>query len=407
MDISLKPFGDKVCTKEIQNAIDEIHGNGGGTLTLTAGNYLSGSIQLKSNVRFNLSMGAILKATGNIEDFPYIGFMHNEMGPTKSFIWARNSQNITLCGDGVIDFSDEYYYTFGTPTSYEIDGVKLNDAQLKESVTLRTNSIENTINQPIFFESCKKVTVKDLKFYHSTFWTLTFSRSEDIIITGLDIDNRRITGNSDGIHLSASRNAIISDCNIKAGDDCIAVTCITAHGDISENITITNCNFETTSAGIRLGHVCARVKNVTVSNINITNSNRGILIFARENGSVSNVHMSNLNISTRVFAGGWWGKGEPIIICADNSNGLIENVNISNVFAEGENGIIVAGKDKNVRNITFNNVAVKVKSSENRELFGKSLDLRPNSYTENFFETPQEKFVRDAEVTFNDFKALQ
>ncbi len=407
MDINLKPFGEKVCTREIQTAIDEVHQNGGGTVTLSAGNYLSGSIELKSNVCFNLSMGAVLKASGNISDFPYIGFMHNEMGPTKSFIWSRNSENITLCGYGTIDFSDECYYTLGTPTAYEIDGVKLNKAQIDESVALRTYSIENTINQPIFFESCKKVTVKNLKFYHSTFWTLTFSHSEDIIIYGLDIDNRRVTGNSDGIHLTASKNAIISNCNIKTGDDCIAVTCITAHGDISENITITNCNFESTSAGIRLGHVCSRVKNVTVSNINITNSNRGIAIFARENGSVSNVHMSNLNINTRVYAGGWWGKGEPIIVCADNSNGVIENVNFTDVIAEGENGIIVAGKDGNVRNVNFTNVAVKVKSSENRKLFGKSLDLRPNSYTENFFEEPIEKFVRDADVTFNEFKVLK
>ena len=286
MDIILKPFGNKVCTKQIQKAIDKINQCGGGTVTLSSGNYLSGSIELKSNVCFNLSMGAVLKATGNISDFPYIGFMHNEMGPTKSFIWARNSENITLCGDGIIDFSDEYYYTLGTPTAYEIDGVELNQAQIAESVALRTNSIENTINQPIFFESCKKITVKNLKFYHSTFWTLTFSRSEDIIVYGLDIDNRRVTGNSDGIHLSASKNAVISNCNIKAGDDCIAVTCITAHGDVSENITITNCNFESTSAGIRLGHVNARVKNVNISNINITNSNRGIAIFARENGMV-------------------------------------------------------------------------------------------------------------------------
>lgn len=77
------------------------------------------------------------------------------------------------------------------------------------------------------------------------------------------------------------------------------------------------------------------------------------------------------------------------------------------MFAESENGVIVAGKDGNVRNVTFNNVAVKVKSSKNRELFGKALDLRAISYTENFFETPTKKFVKDAEVTFNSFKVLK
>lgn len=406
MDMVLKPFGNKVCTKKIQSAINKIAAAGGGTLTLSTGNYLSGSIELKSNVCFKLDMGCVLKATGDINDFPYIGFMHNEMGPTKSFIWARDCENIVLCGEGTIDFSDEHYYTFGTPTAYGIDGIKLDESQIAESVALRTNLIENTINQPIFFESCKKIKVKDLKFYHSTFWTLTFSRCEDIIVSHLDIDNRRVTGNSDGIHLCASKNAVISDCNIKAGDDCIAVTCITAHGDVSENITITNCNFESTSAGIRLGHVNAIVQNVCVSNINITNSNRGIAIFAREDGRVSNVKMSNLNINTRLFCGGWWGKGEPLIICADNSNGIIENITITDVYAESENGVNIVGKDNNIKNVVINNFAIKLKTSKNRELFGNALDLRPNSYTENFFTEPQAKFIRDAEVQINNFKEI-
>ena len=128
---------------------------------------------------------------------------------------------------------------------------------------------------------------------------------------------------------------------------------------------------------------------------------------ARENGMVSNVHISNLNINTRVYAGGWWGKGEPLIICADSSNGQIENVTVSDVFAESENGVVIAGDNQNVRNVTINNFSIKLKSSENRELFGKALDLRPNSYTENFFQEPTEKFVRDAEVVFNNFKVIE
>lgn len=113
-----------------------------------------------------------------------------------------------------------------------------------------------------------------------------------------------------------------------------------------------------------------------------------------------------LNINTRLFCGGWWGKGEPLIICADNSNGIIENITITDVYAESENGVNIVGKDNNIKNVVLNNFAIKLKTSKNRELFGNALDLRPNSYTENFFTEPQAKFIRDAEVQINNFKEI-
>lgn len=403
MNISLKPLNEGLNTAQIQEAIDKIALSGGGTLSLSAGRYISGSIELKSNVCLCLEAGCVLKASGNIEDFPFIGFMHNEMGPTKSFIWSRNCENITLCGDGIIDFSDECYYALDEISSYEVPGVVLSENQKKECCARRINSNENTINQPIFFESCKHTKVNGIKLLHSTFWTLTFSRCDDIHISGITVDNRRNVGNSDGIHLCASKNAVISDCNISAGDDCIAVTCITDKSGVSENITIVNCNFQSTSAAIRLGHLNAKVRNICVSNINISDSNRGIAVFARNGGRVSNVHMSNINIETRVFCGQWWGRGEALFVCAANSDGVIENMTFENIYAESENGVVIVGENNNVRNITLSNFNVALKNSENREMIGKALDMRPNGYVENYFPKPVDKYVRDAQVSFEKF----
>lgn len=406
MNITLTPISDGLNTIQIQNAVDKIALAGGGTLSLSAGKYLSGSIELKSNVSLNLEAGCVLKASGDIKDFPFIGFVHNEMGPTKSFIWSRNCENITLCGDGIIDFSDEQYYALDEISSFEIPNVELTVAQKKECCARRVNANENTINQPIFFESCKHIKVGGIKLLHSTFWTLTFSRCDDIHISGITVDNRRNVGNSDGIHLCASKNAVISDCNISTGDDCVAITCITDEEGISENITIVNCNFQSTSAAIRLGHLNAKVRNICVSNINISDSNRGIAVFAKDGGKVSNVHMSNINMETRVFCGEWWGRGEALFICAANSNGIIENITFENIYAESENGAVIVGEDNNVRNITLSNFNISLKNSENRKLLGNALDMRPNGYVENHFLEPVGKYVSNAQVYFKDFNVF-
>ena len=66
MNITLTPISDGLNTIQIQNAVDKIALSGGGTLSLSAGKYVSGSIELKSIVCLNLEAGCVLKASGDI-----------------------------------------------------------------------------------------------------------------------------------------------------------------------------------------------------------------------------------------------------------------------------------------------------------------------------------------------------
>ena len=69
---NITDFGAKagtLCTDSIQAAIDECAKNGGGTVTVPAGLYISGTIYLKSNVELNLSHGSVLKASTDMKDY--------------------------------------------------------------------------------------------------------------------------------------------------------------------------------------------------------------------------------------------------------------------------------------------------------------------------------------------------
>jgi len=59
-------------TKAIQAVIDECAGNGGGTLLVPNGTFLTGALFLKKGVNIELQEGAVLKGSTDINDYPKI-----------------------------------------------------------------------------------------------------------------------------------------------------------------------------------------------------------------------------------------------------------------------------------------------------------------------------------------------
>ena len=124
LDFGAAANSENVNTESIQKAINECAKNGGGEVVIPSGVFMTGSIELLSNVTLKLENGAVLKGTGRTEDFPTNGFYHNEMHDTTSIIWARDKENIAIKGEGTIDinspssFSSNTYsssrYTFST-----------------------------------------------------------------------------------------------------------------------------------------------------------------------------------------------------------------------------------------------------------------------------------------------------
>lgn len=61
----IKSNGTTLNTSSIQKAIDYIHSEGGGRLVFYVGRYLTGSINLRSNVTIQLNEGAVLLGSTN------------------------------------------------------------------------------------------------------------------------------------------------------------------------------------------------------------------------------------------------------------------------------------------------------------------------------------------------------
>jgi len=95
-DFGAKPDGKTLNSIAIQKAIDAANTNGGGTVFFSQGVYLSGSIELKSNVSLHLEKGATL--LGSTDPLDYHG-----LNRWRALILADGQNNIGISGEGTID----------------------------------------------------------------------------------------------------------------------------------------------------------------------------------------------------------------------------------------------------------------------------------------------------------------
>ena len=129
-------------TGSIQRAVDYISEHGGGTLVFYVGRYLTGAIELKSNVTIRLEEAAVLVASTNI--YSYKG--------APALIWADGADNVGLTGKGVIEGRGK--------------ALAANMEEQKEKGFLPSDTAIPTL---ISFENCTQVTVgEEIKLLSDT-----------------------------------------------------------------------------------------------------------------------------------------------------------------------------------------------------------------------------------------------
>ena len=364
-------------TKAINSAIKELSDNGGGKIVFSANKkYISGMIILRDNIELYFEKNSMLMASSNISDFNYLDdsefeeikiptykdCSYNGL-PSKFFIYGYQLNNIKITGDGIIDGNEEIFY--GKQNDHHIDG------KFYPRVPL------------IYLEDCHNFEINNINIQRSGFWTIHLIGCSDGVIENISIKNNRKFACTDGIDPDHSKNLVIRNCYIESADDCVVFKTTEnnmKYGD-TENILVENCEFITTSAGVKFGsESCSNIHDITVRNINIHDSNRGISFQLRDQGNIYNINFSNISIQTQRFHPlEWWGKGEPIFITSvrrrENTKlGYIKDIKFDNINMTSENGLFIYGEN-NISNIDFNNIKLELKSFTTFER--GNYDLRP------------------------------
>lgn len=345
-------------TQALQKAIDACHEAGGGRVVLTAGNYLSGTLYLKSNVELHLTNGAVLKASADVEDYnPEDIFPENVAFPSENMtarhlIIAYQAENIAVTGNGTIDGNSSAFFEplpSGKTASYRY---KSGNYPIKEWRP----------GQMVFFCLCKNVNASDVKLLNAPYWTFFLLGCEDVQIRGLTIENPAATANGDGIDLDCCRNVTVSDCIIRTGDDSITIRAnrnALGHQAIaSENITVSNCVLSTPCNAIRIGVGEGEIRNCLFGNIIVPEASRGISIVSlyrktensRHGTSIENIHFSDFILNADVpFTVGVGHEASP--------PGAIRDISFNRFRITAHAAAQIAGNDiVQVQRIALNNI---------------------------------------------------
>lgn len=351
---------------------------GGGTVVVPPGRFITGPIELQSNVELHLEPGAILEGVKDADAY-------HVNGRKRGIVYAVDAENVSVTGPGTIHGNGTAFMEPDTPKGLE----HTSGRHTRQGSDYRVRAADGPMimrRRPgslLHFDACRNVTIRDIHLRDAPEWTIHLSDCDVADIRGVRIDNNLLIPNNDGIHCVTCRNVHISDCDVQAGDDAIAITGLRGRpGTLCENITVNNCTLLSRSSGVRVGYGHNSIRRCTFQNLVIHNSNRGLGVFVRDEGSVSDILFDNIIIQTRLHTG-WWGNGEPIhVSCLPQRGttelGRIENVRFSNITADSEHGIVVWAADGAVmREVSLSDVRLRITESPINDQYGGNFDLRP------------------------------
>lgn len=345
-------------TESIQAAIDQCAESGGGRVDVPAGTFLTGTLWLKSHVELYLEQGAVLKASSNMDDYNAPDAYAQNYGCVseqwvgKHLIIALNQTDVAISGHGTIDGSGD---TFFEPKKV----CRQHNYMWSYGISLSANKETLRPGQLVVFVECDHVRITDVTIQNSPCWSCFLHGCEHVWVRGIRVMNEKHFCNTDGLDIDTCRYVTVSDCIIDTGDDAITLRCdskrVLKQTDCCEHITITNCVLGACSSVFRFGVGTGRIRNITISNINIFRGSTGFHFMTAYLtygcARIENINISNVVADQVAF---------PFAFTECNHASL-RNVTIDGYRVKGMCASRICAEEfGNISNITLRNVDIEL-----------------------------------------------
>ena len=330
----------------IQRAIEACAHAGGGTVWLSAGTFLSGTLVLKSNVTLHLTPGATLRGSRQLADY----------GPLH-LIYALDADNIGLEGEGTIDGSGEAFW----------------DAKFKAKPQRPSPLIE--------LVGCRNVHIRDVRIRNLPGWGIHPWECDGVFIRGILMITDMRGPNTDGIDPDCSRNVFISDCYIESGDDAICLKTGRRSPALPappcEHVVVNNCVLVSDDSALKLGTASyGDFRDCTFANCVISGTRYGIAMYIKDGALVEGIRFSNITIDTSVA---YYNKQTgstrewieyPIFLDLEKRTdasalGRIRDVSFSDINIRTKGRVLVGGlPERPLENLSFRDVVLRMTGFE-------------------------------------------
>lgn len=397
-------------TVSINKAIVDCSQKGGGVVLIPGGLWLTGPVEMRSNVNLHVVRDAMLLFTADFNQYPLVEgtYEGNRSARNQSPIWGNNLENIAITGKGIIEGNGDAWRMVGRDRLTEsewkrkvaagglvsADGTiwfpsaktKLAYEQKRSSAiaqgqTLKDFEIIKDFLRPnlLVLNNCRKVLLEGITFQNSPAWCLHPVLCEDLTIRNIFVKNPDYAQNGDGVDVESCKNVLIEGSTFDVGDDGI---CIKSgkdgegrkRGKPTENAIVRNNVVYKAHGGFVIGsEMSGGARNIFVYDCSFMGTDNGLRFkTARGRGGVvENIYVKNIRMKDIVHDAILFDMYYFMKPPSDNEKVAVppvtettpqfQNFYISNIVCSGaERGIFIRGlPEMSVRNIFLNDIILK------------------------------------------------
>ncbi len=414
-----KNDGVTVNTAAINTAVSECVKNGGGTVLIPPGLWITGPIVLQSNVELHAAKGALVSFTPDRTQYPLVEASYEGVNAARcqSPLSATNAENIAITGSGIFNGSGNVWRPVKKDKLTESEWKKLiasggvlnenktgwypSAGALKGSLTSDIGKLSSGRQLKDFEEirdflrpnmlritNCSNILLEGITFENSPAWTMHLAVSRQITIKKVTVRNPSYGQNTDALDLESCANILLDGCSFDAGDDGI---CIKSgrdeegrkRGIPTENMIARNCTVYHAHGGFVIGsEMSGGARNLFVSNCTFIGTDIGLRFktVRGRGGMVEKIYASN--IVMKDIAGEaisfdmYYMAKDPVPLAGEkrempkietlpvtDGTPVFRDFYFNDIICNGaEKGIFIRGiPEMNVRNVQMKNMVLKAR----------------------------------------------
>src|SRR5215469_14985230 len=207
LDYGATPDGKTSSTGAFRAAIQACAKAGGGTVYVPAGHYVSGAIELVSNLTFYLDSGAVIRFAANRDEYPMVDsrFEGTELRAPAALLGGRNLENVTITGRGTLQADNAEWRALMLQPAYRtalsqvldlmdhkqpVPGAMIHEAEMG----LRPDFI-----RPV---ESKNILIEGIHILSSPMWVLHILYCENVVIRNVIVESFP-GSNTDGVDIDS------------------------------------------------------------------------------------------------------------------------------------------------------------------------------------------------------------